>query len=255
MNEGRNPQLWLVIPAWCEEARLDAFVTQLLPALTTGDFSVAVQIVDDGSPAYLAHALAARCEVWRARWPSLQPLHRLPVNRGKGGAVYAGWDLAPDSVVWLGFCDADGSIDADEVVRLLGLAFSTTKPACLCASRHLPGSNAQWSSPLRRLLSHLFATAMRLRTGLAVRDSQCGCKLISRAVYKAVRADLREQRFIFDVELLLACRHAGTEIREIPVRWVHRPGGKLRLWRDGPSMLRRLGKLGHRFSKKAAAKS
>ncbi len=240
MNKTRVEHLWLVIPAWREEARLHAFVTQLLPALTASGLPLAVQIVDDGSPADLAGALAARCDIWHSRWPCLRPLHRLPANTGKGGAVYAGWDLAPPHAAWLGFCDADGSVEADEIVRLLRLALAAPEPACLCASRHLPGADALWSSPLRRLLSRIFVAAVRLRTGLDIRDSQCGCKFVSAALYQAVRPQLRERRFSFDVELLLACRAAGAAIREIPVRWEQRAGGKLRLWRDGPGMLGRL---------------
>ena len=246
MNPPSQPgQVWLVIPAWCETDRLDAFASRLLPALATAGLPVTVQIVDDGSPAHLAEALAARCEGWRAQFHFVNPLHCLPSNVGKGGAVYAGWNLpGADEARWLGFCDADGSVDADEMVNLLRAAFAMTGPSCLCASRHIAGADARWGSPLRQVLSHLFASWVRWHTRLTVRDSQCGAKIVAGATYREVRAELRETRFAFDAELLLACHRVGAPIREIPVRWDWQPGSRLKLGRDGLVMLRSVRRLG-----------
>jgi dolichyl-phosphate beta-glucosyltransferase len=240
-------RVWLVIPAWCEAERIDAFAARLFPALAATDLPVTVQIIDDGSPSLLAEALAARCEAWRARYAFVNPLHRLPANIGKGGAVYAGWNLAcAAEVSWLGFCDADGSVDADELVRLLREALAAPAPICLCASRHVAGADARWGSPLRQVLSHLFAAWVRWHTRLTVRDSQCGAKIIPAAIYRAVRSELKEERFAFDPELLLACHKAGATIREMPVRWRWQPGSRLKLGRDGWAILcaiRRLGRV------------
>jgi dolichyl-phosphate beta-glucosyltransferase len=239
MNRPPSALVWLVIPAWREAERLDAFAARLFPALAAAAMSVTVQIVDDGSPPELAEALAARCEAWRTRWPFVRGLHRLPENMGKGGAIYAGWDLVqPDGAAWLGFCDADGSVDADEIIKLLRAALAATGPVCLCASRHAPGAQVRWGSLLRHGLSLLFAAWVRWHTELPMRDSQCGAKIIPAATYRTVRPELREQRFAFDPELLLACKRAGAVIQEIPVRWHWQPGSRLRLGRDGWAMLR-----------------
>jgi len=246
MNRSAQPDnVWLVIPAWCETERLDAFACRLFPALAAAGLPVTVQIVDDGSPVPLAEALASRCEAWHAQFTFVNALLRLPTNVGKGGAVYAGWDLAcGDESSWLGFCDADGSVDADEMVKLLRTALATTDPVCLCASRHVRGAVARWGSPLRQVLSHLFAAWVRWHTRLTVRDSQCGAKIIPGATYLGVRAELRERRFAFDAELLLACQRAGSTIREIPVRWSWQPGSRLKLSHDGWAMLRAVRQLG-----------
>jgi glycosyltransferase involved in cell wall biosynthesis len=235
-----------VIPAWCEAERIDAFAARLFPSLAAADLPVTVQIVDDGSPTLLAESLATRCEAWRAQYAFVNPLHRLPTNRGKGGAVYAGWDLAcAADACWLGFCDADGSVDADELVRLLREALVAPALVCLCASRHVAGADARWGSPLRQVLSHLFAAWVRWHTRLAVRDSQCGAKIMPSAIYRAVRSELKEERFAFDPELLLACQKAGATIREMPVRWRWQPGSRLKLGRDGWAMLCAVRRLRH----------
>lgn len=242
-----TPTLWLVIPAWREAERLENFAARLLPALAASGLPVALQIVDDGSPAPLADALAARCESWRDAHPFVRPLHRLPANRGKGAAIRAGWDLATaEGAAWLGFCDADGSVDADEMVRLsrLALAPSPAAPTLLLASRHIPGARARWSSPLRRSLSRLFVAWVRNRTGLPLRDSQCGAKFLPAGLYRELRPRLRIDRFAFDVDLLLAARSAGARLQEEPVWWNHRPHGRLNLARDGWVALREVARLG-----------
>ncbi|MCX6937890.1 MAG: glycosyltransferase [Verrucomicrobia bacterium] len=234
----------LVIPAWCETVRLNAFASRLFPALAASGLPVTVQIVDDGSPAHLAEALAERCSAWRAQFPFVQPLHRLPANIGKGGAIYAGWDLAGEAA-WLAFCDADGSVDADEVVRILNTALTSPDPVCYCASRHIQGAQTHWGSILRQVLSHLFAAWVRWHTRLPLRDSQCGAKVIPRAIYRGAKGRLSEKRYAFDVELMLACFRAGVAIQEIPVRWSWQPGSRIKLARDGFSMLcavRRIGR-------------
>ncbi len=239
--------LWLVIPAWREAGRLEAFSTRLLPALAASGLPVVLQIVDDGSPAAFAEPLEKRCQTWRAAHPFVRPLHRLPENRGKGAAVYAGWDLAvANGAAWLGFCDADGSVAAEQIVRLARIALATTPSdrVVLLASRHAPGARARWSSPLRRVLSLLFVAWVRNRTGLTVRDTQCGAKFSPAELYARLRPGLRVERFAFDVDLLLAAHDAGARLREEPVAWTHHPNGRLKLARDGWSALREVARLG-----------
>lgn len=239
--------LWLVIPAWRETDRLEAFAARLLPALACCGLHVTLQIVDDGSPASLANALADRCKAWRDVHPFVRPLHRLPENRGKGAAVRAGWDLAvAEDATWLGFCDADGSVYAGEMIRLshLALAMPVSEPTVLLASRHVPGAYPFWSSPLRRILSRSFAAWVRNRTGLPLRDTQCGAKFLPAALYRECRPRLRIDRFAFDVELLLEAHGAGARFQEEPVWWTHCPNGRLNLARDGWTALREVARLG-----------
>ena len=136
--------------------------------------------------------------------------HRLPVNLGKGGAVYSGWDSDLESE-WLGLLDADGSIPPHEVLRLLSLleqadtpdAFFAPAARSSAARSKVPGSGM--------FLDAIFATLVAVGTGIPVYDSQCGFKLVRRRCYEAIRGRLREKRFAFDVELLVALRHIRRE--------------------------------------------
>ena len=239
-------QFLLVIPAYCEGQRLPVFAESLLGALAQAGLSANVQVVDDGSPEGERVAMEALCKELRARWPAMRPLISLPVNVGKGGAVYAGWDSA-DGERWVGFCDADGSVSADEVVRLMHVVLAANDPmVCVIASRCSAESKRVQRGWLRAALSRLFSFWVRGRTGLRLGDTQCGCKFLPAAVYRSIRPQLIERRFVFDVELLKRAVQAGAKVIEVPVNWVSRPGGSLRLWRDGAAMAAAVWRLGKR---------
>ena len=104
----------LVIPAYNEGRRLPVYLPQLCEALAKASFPWRITVVDDGSREDDSRKMR---ECVRLCGPHLR-FHRLPVNVGKGGAVYTGWDLDCESE-WLGLLDADGSIPPREVLRLL----------------------------------------------------------------------------------------------------------------------------------------
>ena len=162
--------------------------------------------------------------------------HRLPANVGKGGAVYAAWDLNGDSE-WVGLLDADGSIPPQEVLRVLSLLTQEDPPDAFFASRCKILGRTVHRSWLRHVCGRIFATLVAVLTGISVYDSQCGFKLIRRRCYEAVRSRLREKRFAFDVELLVALGQIGARIIEVPIDWFDVPGSKLHFVRDTAQML------------------
>lgn len=162
--------------------------------------------------------------------------HQLSVNEGKGAAVYSGWNLDFESE-WLGLLDADGSIPPHEVVRLLGvLDGKNAHDALFCARCKILGRTVQ-RSWFRHLGGRLFATFVCVATGIPVYDSQCGFKLVRRECYDAIKSRLREKRFAFDVELLVALTESGANVIEFPVDWFDVPGSKVHFFRDTMHML------------------
>jgi dolichyl-phosphate beta-glucosyltransferase len=76
------------------------------------------------------------------------------------------------------------------------------------------------------------------RSGLAsITDSQCGFKCFRASVAEDLFGTLKTRGFAFDVELLLRARRRGYRIVEVPANWVHQPGNKVGVLRDGPRML------------------
>lgn len=227
----------LVIPCYQESGRVGPFLTELCE-VTQALGGVTIQVVEDGSDALetarMRDIIAPLCR----RYAHLSPPLFLPDNLGKGGAVYAGWDQAPQ-VDWLAFVDADGSCSAAEVAHLIQLARQQTHPhTALFASRwDQTGAQVQrtWK---RRLMGRIFGTLVSSLLGISIHDSQCGLKLVPRTAYKSIASSLRIHGFAFDVELLAALHDSGCEFEEISIAWHETPGGHVHLIRDSIRMTR-----------------
>jgi len=92
----------------------------------------------------------------------------------------------------------------------------------------------------RRVIRHytgrVFATWVSLLTGVGSYDSQCGLKVIRSLAFAAIADNLRETRFVFDVELALLLLQGGFKIREVPINWREVPGSKVSLVKDSIRM-------------------
>jgi glycosyltransferase involved in cell wall biosynthesis len=239
-------QVLLVIPAYREAGRLPSYLRELSGVLSHGGFSTAILIVDDGSPIEEQQALRGLIEIGTiGSCEILQPLV-LPENRGKGGAVLAGWRSGVKAD-WLAFVDADGALSAAEVLRVLRLAVSGQQQTVYCASRVGEQQRLVRRRWNRWLLGRAFAQVVRFMLNLGISDSQCGFKLLPAACFHLVDPQLQEQGYCFDLELLLALQRRDVRIVEVPVNWLDQPGGKVRPLRDGIRMLRQLCRLRKRF--------
>lgn len=252
MPESCPDRIVVVIPCYQDSARLGKFLPGLLEELSrmAPENPVGVLVVDDGSGAD-AGASESLIRGLRARFPALRPLLALPANVGKGGAVYAGWDLEK-AAEWLAFADADGAVPPAEVRRFCELALGLDSIDVLIASRaKLYGRHIE-RKPHRHVVGRVYATLSTLMVGLPVYDSQCGCKLVRRTAFARVRSLLRDLRFSFDVELLCQLQAAGARLWEEPLnRWIDEPGSKVHLVRDSWRMFWSLIHLRKRLSESA----
>jgi glycosyltransferase involved in cell wall biosynthesis len=234
--------LCLVIPSYRDSARLAKYLPELCASLESVP-GVSILVVDDGSGPEEAEKTRLEVSRLRAKHPILLAPLLLEPNRGKGGAIYAGWDAAPP-IEWLAFADADGATPAGEVARLVRLALEDTAPSDVyLASRVKMLGRTVSRSFKRHVAGRVFATLSSWMTGLAIYDSQCGCKIVRRSYYERVRDLLVETRFAFDIELLTHLHGAGAAMREVPVDWCDIPGSKVSLLKDGMQMLSALWKL------------
>lgn len=232
--------LTLAIPCYRDADRLSRFLPDLARALAPHP-GISIRVVDDGSGPTAAAATREATLAAAHDHPAILPPLLLPANLGKGGAIYAAWDAAPDAD-WLGFVDADGAVPAREVARLVSLLPFTPADALLASRVKMLGRLVE-RTPKRHLAGRVFATLTTLATGLAVYDSQCGCKFVRRSLYERVRPALVETRFAFDVDLLAHLHRAGARLEEVPIDWTDIPGSKVSLLRDSAQMAAALLKL------------
>jgi dolichyl-phosphate beta-glucosyltransferase len=231
----RGPSLSIIVPAYQEESRIRRSLGTLAGFLRARGETFEVLVVDDGS----RDATAALVEEF-ARAHDGFSLVRLPANRGKGAAVREG--MARSRGERVVFSDADLSTPLEEL-DALDRALADGADFAL-ASRGLRESRLEVHQPwYREHMGKLFNGFVRLLTGIPFRDTQCGFKLLRGDAARALAARMREDRFAFDVELILLARRRGLALREIPVTWRNDAGSRVNPVRDSAQMLLALARI------------
>jgi glycosyltransferase involved in cell wall biosynthesis len=226
------PPFSVVIPCFNEATRIGETLPLTLDYLTANAPESELIVVNDGSTD--ATAAIARERLKPAKIET-RLLENFP-NRGKGAAVRSGL-LAAREPIGL-FFDADLSTPLGETPKLIepiangevDIAFGSR-----ALDRRLIGIHQPWR---REQAGRAFNLLVRLATGLPFWDTQCGFKAFHLDVCRPILEGARVDGFAFDVELLYLAQCAGLRIREIPVRWNHAEGSKVRFFQDSLRMLR-----------------
>jgi glycosyltransferase involved in cell wall biosynthesis len=225
------PAFSAVIPVFNEAARLEKSLRLTTNYLAAEATESELIVVNDGSTDN--SAAIARDILATAKIPT-QFLENFP-NRGKGAAVRRGL-LAAQKSIGL-FFDADLSTPIEETPKLVepiargevDIAFGSR-----AMDRSLIGNRQPWR---REQGGRLFNLIVRIATGLPFWDTQCGFKAFRLDVCRPILEAARIDGFAFDVELLYLAQRAGLRLREVPVRWNHSEGSKVRLVHDSLRML------------------
>jgi dolichyl-phosphate beta-glucosyltransferase len=225
------PSFSVVIPAFNEASRIGQTIRQTLDYLARVSPESELIVVNDGSTD--ATSTITRQALAGSKIET-QLLENFP-NVGKGAAVRRGLHAAKKAIGL--FFDADLSTPLDEIPKVIepiasgevDIAFGSR-----ALDRRLIGNRQPWR---REQSGRVFNLIVRLATALPFWDTQCGFKAFRldacRPIFDAARID----GFAFDVEILYRAQHAGLRSREIPVRWNHAEGSKVRIIHDSLRML------------------
>jgi len=237
---GVKPVFSIIVPAYNEERRIAQTLLAYAPVFADSEIIVVLDGCTDRT-AELVHEASATYRCVRAI--------ETATRAGKGGAVVAGMAHATADVV--GFTDADGATEPDEMRRLCEIA--RTRDAVV-GSRWLPEADVVVPQPLvRRAASRVFNRIVRSLFGLRVSDTQCGAKAFRADALAPVLVEIETADFAFDVDLLVALARRGCDITEVPVRWRHVGGSKVDLAGGAAKMLVAVMRLWLRHSRFAAA--
>jgi glycosyltransferase involved in cell wall biosynthesis len=216
----------IIIPAYNEEKRLPTTLEQIVAYLRRTEWNFSeILVVDDGS----SDATAKVAENFAETHPNLKVL-RNPGNRGKGYSVRHG--MLESQGAWALFSDADLSAPIEELDKLceaMERERATVAIGSRALNRKLIGVH---QSAFREYGGRVFNLVLRLITGLRFWDTQCGFKLFDGAAAHEIFRRQRADGFGFDAEVLFIARHLGYKIVEVPVRWNHVEGTKMRLFSD-----------------------
>jgi len=205
--------LSIVVPAYNEEHRILPTLHQLHAFLSQQPLRYEIIVVDDGSK---DGTVAVVERAARESIPNLVVLRQTP-NRGKGAAVRAGMLEARGQIRVMS--DADGSMPADQLPRLLAPIIACTAEISI-GSRYAPGAQADTKQPFYRVLWSRLANKIIQRSLVpGVRDTQCGFKAFTAETARDLFGRARIDGWAFDLEVLALARRSGYGIAEVGVAW------------------------------------
>src|SRR5215217_6057358 len=201
-------QIDVVLPVHDEEVALERSVRRLHRYLSAEfPFSWRIVIADNASTD-TTPAIAARLA------GELIGVDALLLDRkGRGRALRAAWTASPARVVC--YMDVDLSTDLRGLLPLVAPLLSGHSDVAI--GSRLAGGARVVRGPKRELLSRgynaILHTALRARFS----DAQCGFKAVRTAALDGLLADVRDESWFFDTELLVLAQRRGLRIHEIPV--------------------------------------
>lgn len=225
--------LSVIVPAYNEEARIVQTLERMHAYFAAQPYAVEILIVDDGS----SDSTPQLVEQATTRFPEMRLL-RYDGNKGKGHAVRYGVLRAKGDRVL--FSDADLATPIEEVEKLSAQLDNGADIAI--GSRDVAGSQLEKrQSFLREFGGKTFNKLVQLMAVPGIHDTQCGFKLFTRDAAQKIFPLCQVDHFAFDVEILyLALKVFHFRVAEVPVRWAHQEGSKVRFARDAWRMLKTL---------------
>lgn len=223
----------LIIPAHNEQHRIGATLERYLQDITDPDFSIVVAMDDctDRTADVVADFAARHPQVRSLRFPRL----------GKGGVIAEALRHCTADVV--GFVDADCATPPSELMELVARVRGHGADIAI-ASRWHSASVLPVPRPLaRQVASAGFRHAVRGLFSLAVADTQCGAKMMTRQAAERLVPLVSSRDFVFDVDLLVTANALGMRVEEVPTIWIDREGSRVRPVHDTVRMAASLARL------------
>jgi dolichyl-phosphate beta-glucosyltransferase len=203
--------LSIVIPAYNEEHRILPTLERIHRFVSGGRLRTEILVVDDGS----GDRTVAVVEEAAKHIPGLRVVRQVP-NRGKGAAVRLGMLTARGPIRMM--CDADGSMPAEEMTKLLDVIVSNRADIAI-GSRYVDGKAAQGQPLYRRLWSRLCNQVIQRTLVPGIIDTQCGFKAFTAEAARELFGKARIDGWAFDLEILALARRRGYSIAEVGVTW------------------------------------
>ncbi len=204
MHEQR-PRILVVVPVYNHGATLRQVVAGVLAVHPE------VLVVDDGSTDQ-----------------GMQTIANLPVhirghaeNLGKGAAIrtaaQAAESLGATHIVTI---DADGQHDPVDLPRFFA-AIANNPLAVIAGARNFETDNVPGSSRFGRCFSNFW---LRVQTGRKLQDAQSGFRAYPVALFTHLR--FTENRYSFEVEVLVRSAWAGLDLLDVPISVHYPPRGQ-----------------------------
>jgi glycosyltransferase involved in cell wall biosynthesis len=201
----------VVVPVYNEEKALPESIPALYAYLETYfPYRWSVLIADNAS----TDGTLAVAEELAAHYPGVSVLHL--EEKGRGRALKAAWLASEADIV--AYMDVDLSTNLWSFLPLVA-PLATGHSDVAIGSRLLKGAmvTRQWK---REVISRCYNLLVKLLFGNRFSDAQCGFKAVKRGAAQKLLAQVEDEEWFFDTELLLLAEERGYRISEVPVDWI-----------------------------------
>lgn len=150
-------------------------------------------------------------------------------NKGKGFAVKTG--VLASKNPWILTCDADFSVLPDQLNTWFKHNLIKKSDTAYYGSRIHKDSKIK-ALFLRKFIGNILNIILTLLFKIKLSDTQCGFKVFNSKYAKKVFKKLNCYGYAYDVEITLLLKKFKIDIKELPLKWVHRSGSKVSLIKD-----------------------
>jgi putative flippase GtrA len=228
------PDVDIVVPVFNEAPALEHSVRRLHGFLSDGfPFSWRIVIADNASTdatPQIARRLAGEL-------PDVEAL-RLEA-KGRGRALREAWSSSPARVVT--YMDVDLSTDLRALLPLVAPLLSGHSDVAI-GTRLANGATVVRGAK-RELISRGYNTILHTVLRARFSDAQCGFKAVSADTARELLAEVRDDGWFFDTELLVLAQRRGLRIHEVPVDWVDDPDSRVDIGRTASADLQGVARL------------
>ena len=247
MTSSSNQELFMIVPCFNEEKRLDVIYWNKLAEIANTNWV----FVNDGSTDSTKNVL---------NQINNSTIVDLPRNMGKAEAIRKGisetFKKNSKETFWVGYLDADSAFDIEDITNVINIAYlkDSSYDSYWGSRVALAGRNITRNN-LRHILSRILITIFGYRMGNLPYDPQTGFKVFKFNREQMVIFEKNfETKWFVDLEILLRFKELQKKIMRIweePVNtWKDIEGSKIRgfelitIFRDLIKILRIIKKLG-----------
>ncbi|GLW68613.1 glycosyl transferase [Kitasatospora phosalacinea] len=227
----------VVVPVYNEQHSLERCVRELHAYLAeTFPYDYLITVADNAS-------VDGTWEVATALAAELAPVGAVHLDlKGRGRALREVWGASGADVV--AYMDVDLSTGLDAFLPLVAPLLSGHSDLAIGSRLHR--GSAVVRGPKREFISRTYNLLLRATMAAGFSDAQCGFKAGRTEVVKRLLAEVEDNAWFFDTELLLLAEASGLRIHEVPVDWVDDPDSRVDIVRTVVDDLRGMARVARR---------
>ena len=237
----------IIIPLYNEDARIDYCFDTIIKLLKKKEkiFKEIIFVNDGSTDKSKDKVLKFIKKVRKKNFITKLKLISYLKNQGKGYALKRG--VLSSKSDWILTCDLDMSVLPEQYLMWSKRKLIKDTNYAYIASRNHKKSKVK-SKFLRRKLGNIFRIILFILFNIRILDTQCGFKVYHKNYAKYLFKKIKITRYAHDVEIILILKNIGIIVKELPVKWIHRPDSKINIITDSLKMLLDLFILRLRFS-------